>query len=70
MAKDAGIVVLNKIELDPGIDHLYADKTIGEVHDKGGKTRCCSFSVPYYLILAVDQAILKPLWWSPCTRMC
>lgn len=35
-AKDAGIVVLNEIGLDPGIDHLYAIKTIGEVHDKGG----------------------------------
>ena len=69
-AKDAGIVVLNEIGLDPGIDHLYAIKTIGEVHDKGGKVGCCSFSVSYYLILAVDQAILKLLWWSPCTRMC
>lgn len=35
--KKAGIVVLNEIGLDPGIDHLYAVKTIGEVHAKGGK---------------------------------
>jgi spermidine synthase / saccharopine dehydrogenase (NADP+, L-glutamate-forming) len=34
-----GIVCLNEIGLDPGIDHLYAVKTIGEVHDKGGKVR-------------------------------
>lgn len=36
-AKEAGIVVLNEIGLDPGIDHLYAVKTIDEVHAKGGK---------------------------------
>ena len=68
-AKDAGIIVLNEIGLDLGIDHLYAIKTIGEVHDKGRKVGCCSFSISYYLILAVDQAILKLLWWSPCTQM-
>jgi hypothetical protein len=35
-AKAAGIVVMNEIGLDPGIDHLYAVKTIDEVHEKGG----------------------------------
>ena len=39
LAKEAGIVVMNEIGLDPGIDHLYAVKTIDEVHDKGGKVR-------------------------------
>ncbi|KAK0719786.1 Saccharopine dehydrogenase [Lasiosphaeris hirsuta] len=36
-AKDAGITVMNEIGLDPGIDHLYAIKTIDEVHKAGGK---------------------------------
>ncbi|KAK5167362.1 saccharopine dehydrogenase (NADP+, L-glutamate-forming) [Saxophila tyrrhenica] len=36
-AKDAGITVMNEIGLDPGIDHLYAVKTIDEVHKEGGK---------------------------------
>lgn len=36
-AKDAGITVMNEIGLDPGIDHLYAVKTIDEVHKAGGK---------------------------------
>ncbi|KAF8324714.1 saccharopine dehydrogenase [Cantharellus anzutake] len=36
-AKKAGVVVMNEIGLDPGIDHLYAVKTIDEVHEKGGK---------------------------------
>lgn len=37
--KEAGIVVLNEVGLDPGIDHLYAVKTIDEVHKAGGKVR-------------------------------
>jgi len=35
--KEAGITVMNEIGLDPGIDHLYAVKTIDEVHKEGGK---------------------------------
>ncbi|PLN78678.1 saccharopine dehydrogenase [Aspergillus taichungensis] len=35
--KKAGITVMNEIGLDPGIDHLYAIKTIEEVHNEGGK---------------------------------
>ena len=42
-AKKAGIVVMNEIGIDPGIDHLYAVKTIGEVHEKGGKV-CSLFT--------------------------
>ena len=37
--KKAGIVVMNEIGVDPGVDHLYAIKTIDEVHAKGGKVR-------------------------------
>ncbi|GCE98078.1 saccharopine dehydrogenase [Zygosaccharomyces mellis] len=37
--KKAGIVVMNEIGLDPGIDHLYAVKTIDEVHRVGGKIK-------------------------------
>lgn len=38
-AKAAGIVVMNEIGLDPGIDHLYAVKTITEVHKRGGRVK-------------------------------
>lgn len=38
-AKEAGIVVLNEVGVDPGIDHLYAIKKIDDVHSKGGKVR-------------------------------
>lgn len=36
-AKEAGITVMNEIGVDPGLDHLYAVKTIHEVHEAGGK---------------------------------
>lgn len=37
--KRAGITVMNEIGLDPGIDHLYAVKTIDEVHKANGKIK-------------------------------
>lgn len=36
-AKEAGITVMNEIGVDPGLDHLWAVKTIHEVHQAGGK---------------------------------
>lgn len=36
-AKEAGITVFNEIGVDPGVDHLYAIKTISEVQKAGGK---------------------------------
>lgn len=36
---EAGITVMNEIGLDPGLDHLYAVKTIEEVHEQGGKIK-------------------------------
>ncbi|KAF8697098.1 hypothetical protein AX14_001457 [Amanita brunnescens Koide BX004] len=30
---------MSEVSLDPGIDQLYAVKTIDEVHDKGGKVK-------------------------------
>ncbi|MFQ6090937.1 MAG: saccharopine dehydrogenase C-terminal domain-containing protein [Candidatus Bipolaricaulia bacterium] len=35
--KEAGIIILNEIGLDPGIDHMEAMRIIDGVHDKGGK---------------------------------
>jgi saccharopine dehydrogenase-like NADP-dependent oxidoreductase len=42
-AIDAGVLVFNEIGLDPGIDHLWAVKTIHEVQAAGGKV--CSVLV-------------------------
>lgn len=36
-AKNAGIIILNEIGVDPGIDHLSGMKIIDEIHHRGGK---------------------------------
>ena len=36
-AKDAGLIILNEIGLDPGIDHMTAMRVIDRVHRAGGK---------------------------------
>lgn len=36
-AKKAGVILLNEIGVDPGIDHMSAMRIIDHVHDKGGK---------------------------------
>ncbi len=36
-AKEAGVILLNEIGVDPGIDHMSAMKVIHEVEGKGGK---------------------------------
>ena len=36
-AKEAGVILLNEIGVDPGIDHMSAMKVIHEVERKGGK---------------------------------
>ncbi len=36
-AKEAGVILLNEIGVDPGIDHMSAMKVIHEVKAKGGK---------------------------------
>lgn len=36
-AKTAGIIILNELGLDPGIDHMSAMRIIDHIHDKGGK---------------------------------
>jgi saccharopine dehydrogenase-like NADP-dependent oxidoreductase len=36
-AKNAGVLFLNEIGLDPGIDHMSAMRIIDHIHNKGGK---------------------------------
>lgn len=36
-AKDKGLVLLNEVGLDPGIDHMEAMRVIDEIHDAGGR---------------------------------
>jgi len=50
-AKDAGVLILNEIGLDPGIDHMSAMRVIHDVVGKGGKitsfrSYCGGFPAP------------------------
>ncbi len=62
----AGVLFMNEIGLDPGIDHMSAMKIIDRVHDKGGKI------VDFYSIcgaLPAPEAANNPFGykfsWSP-----
>ena len=39
-AKEAGIMIMNEIGVDPGIDHLSAMKVLDEIQSKGGEMTC------------------------------
>jgi saccharopine dehydrogenase-like NADP-dependent oxidoreductase len=52
-AKSAGIVIMNEIGVDPGIDHMSAMKIIHEIKEKGGdlhsfKSFCGGLIAPEY----------------------
>jgi saccharopine dehydrogenase-like NADP-dependent oxidoreductase len=36
-AEKAGIIILNEVGVDPGIDHMSAMKVLNEIHEMGGK---------------------------------
>ena len=36
-AVDKGLIFLNEVGVDPGIDHMLAMRCFDEVHEKGGK---------------------------------
>lgn len=65
-ARQRGIVVMNEIGLDPGLDHLYAVKTFDEVHAQGGKVWCSLDDHLTVLTPFPDQTLLLLLWGSPC----
>jgi len=65
-AKKAGILILNEIGLDPGIDHMSAKKIIDEVHKKGGVVKtfysfCGALPAPE----AADNPFKYKFSWSP-----
>lgn len=66
LAKKAGIILLNEIGLDPGIDHMSAMKIIDHIHDKGGKVEefysiCGALPAPD----AADNPLKYKFSWSP-----
>ena len=65
-ARDAGIIILNELGLDPGIDHMGAMRIIDHVHGKGGKIEefysiCGALPAPE----AADNPFKYKFSWSP-----
>lgn len=65
-AREAGLLFLNEIGLDPGIDHMSAMRVIDDVHGRGGKivgfTSCCgALPAPE----AADNPWRYKFSWSP-----
>ncbi len=65
-AREAGVILLNEIGLDPGIDHMSAMRVIHRVHAAGGKVRsfrsyCGGLPAPD----ANDNPLGYKFSWSP-----
>ncbi len=65
-AKEKGVLLLNEIGLDPGIDHMSAMRIIDDVHRRGGKilsfkSYCGGLPAPD----AVDPCCQYKFSWSP-----
>ena len=65
-ARKAGILILNEIGLDPGIDHMTAMRIIHHVHGKGGKIEefyslCGALPAPE----SADNPLGYKFSWSP-----
>jgi saccharopine dehydrogenase-like NADP-dependent oxidoreductase len=65
-AREAGIIILNELGLDPGIDHMSAMRIIDNVHGRGGKIEgfysiCGALPAPE----AADNPFKYKFSWSP-----
>lgn len=65
-AKKAGVILLNEIGLDPGIDHMSAMRIIDEIHRQGGKIEgfysvCGALPAPE----SADNPFKYKFSWSP-----
>jgi len=65
-ARDAGVILLNEIGLDPGIDHMSAMRVIHRVHEAGGEVKsfrsyCGGLPAPD----ANDNPLGYKFSWSP-----
>jgi saccharopine dehydrogenase-like NADP-dependent oxidoreductase len=65
-AREAGIIILNEMGLDPGIDHMSAMRIIDSIHEKGGAVLefysiCGALPAPE----AADNPFKYKFSWSP-----
>jgi len=65
-AREAGVIILNEIGLDPGVDHMSAMRIIDHIHEKGGAVLefhsiCGALPAPE----AADNPFKYKFSWSP-----
>jgi len=65
-AKKAGVLLLNEIGLDPGIDHMTAMRVIDHIHNKGGRVEefyslCGALPAPEF----ANNPLKYKFTWSP-----
>ncbi len=65
-AKEAGIIILNELGFDPGLDHMSAKRVIDEAHAKGGEIEAFyslggALPAPEY----ADNPLRYKFTWSP-----
>jgi saccharopine dehydrogenase-like NADP-dependent oxidoreductase len=65
-AKNAGVILLNEIGLDPGIDHMSAMRIIDHIHNRGGDVKefyslCGALPAPE----SADNPMNYKFSWSP-----
>lgn len=65
-AKEKGVVLLNEVGLDPGIDHLLIMKSIDDIHSRGGNiTELVSLCGGLPDPVAADNPLRYKMSWSP-----
>lgn len=55
-ARGKGLLFLNEIGLDPGLDHMSAKAIIDKVHDEGGRVCACPLGLPAGPLFSKGQA--------------
>lgn len=65
-AREAGVILLNEVGLDPGIDHMATMKVVDLIHNNGGKVEeyysfCGALPAPE----AADNPLKYKFSWSP-----
>lgn len=63
-AKEAGIIIMNELGLDPGIDHMSAMRIIDHIHNNGGKVEEF-YSITGALPEKRDNPFNYKFSWSP-----
>lgn len=65
-AKKNGVILLNEVGLDPGIDHMLVMKAVDAIHSKGGKvTELISLCGGLPDPASADNPLLYKFSWSP-----